>query len=283
MRGAASAASRASLAARAAPGGPQIATVGNDARAFASGAWTASSRRTVDAEAKEERRASHEHQTATNAEDAMDKSAASYSVQTPGGTTSETLVLHENKHVPAERPADHRLRGRPTALAARRRGRRLVGTRTRTRTGRPARATSTRRLFREEQAFHVVVHVVTFVVVRASIRTGARAAFPKTVKTVKKLRACRLLGHRRRRRPRAPPVGRHASPRRASPEHPGSVFVARDVDSARPSAGGASRRNLWTGDGRPRAPEEQIDEPSVFNAAGGLAGTDGGWQSACSS
>ena len=33
---------------------------------------------------------SHEHQTTTNAEDAMDKSAASYSVQTPGGTTSET-------------------------------------------------------------------------------------------------------------------------------------------------------------------------------------------------
>jgi hypothetical protein len=96
--------------------------------------------------------------------------------------------------------------------------------------------------------------------------------FPKTVKTVKKLRACRLLGHRQASffvalRPLAvmlratrDAVRRAASSSRATSTRRGM------------SAGGAAKKPL---DGRRQAEEmtaEQIDELSVFNAAGGLAG-----------
>ena len=96
--------------------------------------------------------------------------------------------------------------------------------------------------------------------------------FPKTVKTVKNLRACRLLGHRQASffvalRPLAvmlratrDAVRRAASSSRATSTRRGM------------SAGGAAKKPL---DGRRQAEEmtaEQIDELSVFNAAGGLAG-----------
>ena len=96
--------------------------------------------------------------------------------------------------------------------------------------------------------------------------------FPKTVKTVKKLRACRLLGHRQASffvalRPLAvmlratrDAVRRAASSSRATSTRRGM------------SAGGAAKKPL---DGRRQAEEmtaEQIDELSVFNAVGGLVG-----------
>ena len=195
---------------------------------------------------------SHEHQTTTNAEDAMDKSAASYSVQTPGGTTSETTSEQKNKHVPAERRG--RRGGRSGAGGGRRRrgGSLCPGTRTRTRTGRPARATSTSGCF-ARASFPRSRHVVTFVVVRArySYRRAAETCSRKPSKLSKNFERVDCWVIVRRRLCRAPPVGRHAS-RDARRGAPRGVFVARDVDSARHERRWRRERNLWTGDGRPR-------------------------------
>ena len=126
---------------------------------------------------------SDERQTNDAAEDAMDKSAASYSVQTPGGTTSETT---SEQKIQMSRLSVAGAEGGALALGRRRRGGLCPGTRTRTRTGRPARATSTSGCF-ARASFPRSRHVVTFVVVRArySYRRAAETCSRKPSKLSK--------------------------------------------------------------------------------------------------